>query len=124
MSEFAIFDAHPTAAFRAESPLSICRITVATQPAAQGAGVVLRECAFLGHLILRGNAADEAFRAGVEVALGVPLPLKVGPVSRDELVVGARGGGYGWGFAHLAEGCDFDEFRGDFAQALLELRLA
>ncbi|TXH39652.1 MAG: sarcosine oxidase subunit gamma family protein [Burkholderiaceae bacterium] len=85
MSEFAIFDAHPTAAFRAESPLSICRITVATQPAAQGAGVVLRECAFLGHLILRGNAADEAFRAGVEVALGVPLPLKVGPVSRDDV---------------------------------------
>lgn len=92
MSEFATFDAHPTAAFRAESPLSICRVTVATQPAAQGAGVVLAERAFLGHLILRGNAADEAFRAGVEAALGVPLPLKVGPVSRDD----ARGVSVQW----------------------------
>ena len=65
---------------------------MATQPAAQGAGVVLRERAFLGHLILRGNAADEAFRAGVEAALGVPLPLKVGPVSRDD----ARGVSVQW----------------------------
>jgi len=92
MSDVATFDAHPTAAVRAESPLSICRVTVDTQPAAQYAGVVLRERAFLGHLILRGNAADETFRAGVEAALGVPLPLKVGPVSRDD----ARGVSVQW----------------------------
>ncbi len=92
MSDAATFDAHPTATVKAESPLALCRITVATQAAAQGAGVVVREQAFLGHLILRGNAADEAFRAGVEAALGVPLPLKVGPVSRDD----ARGVSVQW----------------------------
>ena len=92
MSDVAMFDAHPAAAVRAESPLSLCRVTVATAASAQDAGVVLRERAFLGHLILRGNAADEAFCAGVEAALGVPLPLKVGPVSRDD----ARGVSVQW----------------------------
>lgn len=38
------------------------------------AGVVLEEKAFMGHLNLRGNAADEAFTAGVEKALGLALP--------------------------------------------------
>ena len=83
MSDVAMFDAHPTVAVQAESPLAMSRITVATQAAAQGAGVCIRERALLGHLILRGKAADEGFRAGVEAALGVPLPLAMGTVSRD-----------------------------------------
>jgi len=44
---------------------------------------VVRERAFLGHLVLRGNTADEAFRAGVAQALGVPLPVKPGPLATD-----------------------------------------
>ena len=83
MSDVAMFDAHPTVAVQAESPLAMSRITVATQAAVQGAGVCIRERALLGHLILRGKAADEGFRAGVEAALGVPLPLAMGTVSRD-----------------------------------------
>ena len=83
MSDVATFNAHPAVAVQAESPLAISRITVATLTSAQGAGVCVREHALLGHLILRGRAADEGFRAGVEVALGLPLPLKMGPVSRD-----------------------------------------
>lgn len=86
MSDLAIFDVNPTARVKSESPLAMSRVTVATLPSAQGAGVVLRERAFLGHLILRGNAAGMAFRAGVEHALGVPLPLKLGP-----LAIGAAG---------------------------------
>ena len=64
MSEVATFNAHPTVAVRAESPLAFNRVGVAVQASAQGAGVCIRERALLGHLILRGNAADEAFRAG------------------------------------------------------------
>ena len=83
LSDIAAFNAYPLEAVRAESPLAISRITVRTESAAERAGVVLCEHAFLGHLILRGNAADAAFRAGVEAALGVALPLKMGPVARD-----------------------------------------
>jgi sarcosine oxidase subunit gamma len=83
MSDLAIFDVNPAARVKSESPLAMSRVTVATAPSAQGAGVVVRERAFLGHLILRGNAADEAFRAGVEQALGVPLPVKLGPLAID-----------------------------------------
>lgn len=84
MSEIATFNAHPTVAIRAESPLAFSRVSVATLASAQGAGVCIRERALLGHLILRGKADDAGFRAGVESALGVSLPLKMGPVSRDD----------------------------------------
>ncbi|MBL8444557.1 MAG: sarcosine oxidase subunit gamma family protein [Zoogloeaceae bacterium] len=92
MSEFAIFNAHPTVAVQAESPLAISRTTVATAATPEGAGVCLRERALLGHLILRGSFADEAFRTGVEAALGVPLPQSMGRVSRDA----ARGVSVQW----------------------------
>ena len=76
MSDAAVFDVNPAASVASESPLAACRPRVATLANAEGAGVVVRERAFLGHLILRGNAADEAFVAGVEQALGLPLPTK------------------------------------------------
>lgn len=84
MSEVATFNAHPTVAVRAESPLAFSRVTVAAQASAQGAGVCIRERALLGYLILRGKADDAGFRVGVESALGVPLPQRMGPVSRDD----------------------------------------
>lgn len=84
MSEFAQFDLNPRGAVKSESPLAMCRVTVALAGSQQAAGVVVREKPFLGHLILRGNVADAAFCAGVEQVLGVPLPLKMGPLSMDE----------------------------------------
>jgi sarcosine oxidase subunit gamma len=92
MSDLSMFNLNPAALVRSESPLAMSRVTVATLPSAHGAGVVVRERAFLGHLILRGNAADPAFRDGVEKALELPLPLKAGPLSMDE----ARGTSIQW----------------------------
>ena len=83
MSDLAIFDVNPAARVKSESPLAVSRVEVAALGSAQGAGVVVRERAFLGHLTLRGNAADEAFVAGVEQALGLPLPHKAGGLSLD-----------------------------------------
>lgn len=84
MSDLAIFNVNPAARVKSESPLSMSRVIVNTVASPKEAGVVVRERAFLGHLVLRGNAADPAFRAGVEQALGVPLPVKLGPLSIDE----------------------------------------
>lgn len=84
MSDVATFDAHPTVSVKAESPLAFSRATMNAPAAARDAGVSIRERAFLGHLILRGNAADEAFRAGVEAALGVALPTKMGLLARAD----------------------------------------
>lgn len=84
MSKVAMLDVNPTVAVKSESPLEMCRVGVAALASPQGAGVVVQERPFLGHLILRGNAADAAFCARVEQVLGVPLPLAMGPLSMDE----------------------------------------
>lgn len=83
MSDIAILDVNPAGAVKSESPLAVSRVTVAALASAQGAGVAVRERPFLGHLILRGNAAEPAFCSGVEQALGLPLPLKAGGLSLD-----------------------------------------
>ena len=41
-----------------------------------GTGVRLSERAFLGHINLRGDPSSEAFLRGVEVALGITIPLE------------------------------------------------
>lgn len=84
MSDLAIFNVNPAARVKSESPLAMSRVIVNTVASPKEAGVVVRERAFLGHLVLRGNAADAGFRAGVEQVLGLPLPLKLGPLSIDE----------------------------------------
>ncbi|MCC4119090.1 sarcosine oxidase subunit gamma family protein, partial [Aromatoleum toluclasticum] len=66
--------------------------TVVLAASAREAGVVVREKPFLGPLVLRGRAEDEAFRAGVERVLGLALPLALGPVARDA----ARGVSLQW----------------------------
>jgi sarcosine oxidase subunit gamma len=83
MSDLAIFDVNPTARVKSESPLSMSRVTVSTLRLPESARVVIRERAFLGHLILRGRVSDPAFVAGVQEALQLPLPLKAGGVARD-----------------------------------------
>lgn len=84
MSEFAQMDLNPRMAVKSESPLAMVRPGVALAASARDAGVVVREKPFLGHLIVRGRALDEGFRAGVERALGLALPLALGPVPRDD----------------------------------------
>lgn len=81
MSDLAIFDVNPTARVKSESPLAMSRVTVSTLRLSHTAGVVVRERAFLGHLVLRGRVSDSAFVAGVEEALGLPLPLRAGGLS-------------------------------------------
>jgi sarcosine oxidase subunit gamma len=76
MSDIAVMDVNPAGGVKSESPLAASKVRVATAANAAVAGVVVREEAFLGHLVLRGNSAAEGFAAGVERALGVPLPLK------------------------------------------------
>ncbi|RKR06558.1 heterotetrameric sarcosine oxidase gamma subunit [Kushneria sinocarnis] len=86
MSEFAVFDPHPVRAGSAEdsadsldaarsrSPLhdAASPVSLTTQ---ERAGVLLGERAFLGHLVIRGNAEDPGFVRGVEEALGLELPV-------------------------------------------------
>ena len=83
MSDLAIFDVNPTARVKSESPLATSRVTVSALRLPESARVVIRERAFLGHLILRGGVSDPAFVAGVQEALGLPLPLKAGGLARD-----------------------------------------
>jgi len=97
MSNLAIFDVNPTARVKSESPLAMSRVTVSTLRLPQGAGVVIRERTFLGHLILRGRVSDHAFVAGAEEALGLSLPLKAEEasiqwVSPDEWLIIVPGG--------------------------------
>ncbi|WP_232429022.1 sarcosine oxidase subunit gamma [Aromatoleum toluclasticum] len=92
MSEIAQMDLNPRGAVKSESPLAMTRVNVVLAASARDAGVVVREKPFLGHLVLRGRAEDEAFRAGVERVLGLALPLALGPVARDE----ARGVSLQW----------------------------
>lgn len=92
MSDYAQMELNPRGAVKSESPLAMTRARVAQAASPQEARVVVCEKAFLGHLVLRGNAGDEAFRAGVERALGLALPLEMGPLSLDE----ARGVSIQW----------------------------
>ncbi|WP_407280760.1 sarcosine oxidase subunit gamma family protein [Aromatoleum evansii] len=85
MSDYAQMDLNPRGGgVKSESPLVRARINVVLAASAREAGVVVREKPFLGHLVLRGNAQDEGFRAGVERVLGLALPLALGAVARDE----------------------------------------
>lgn len=84
MTEYAQMELNPRSAVKSESPLAMTRPSVAFAPSAREAAVVVREKPFLGHLVLRGNAAEDGFREGVERALGLPLPRALGPIELDE----------------------------------------
>ena len=68
----ATFNTHPDASIPMESPLSVAFNTGSVSAATSGSRVLLKEQAFLGHLILRGGAIvlDEAVRK----VLGISLP--------------------------------------------------
>jgi sarcosine oxidase subunit gamma len=58
-----------------ETPLHYVTAEAAGQSGAD-AGIVIREQAHMGHLNLRGDPEDEAFRRGVAAVLGVELPVE------------------------------------------------
>lgn len=72
---------------RGESPLYHADLEVLARQDQQGE-VRLREKAFMGHLILRGNAGNELFAKTVEKVLGVALPTQAShSVENDKVLV-------------------------------------
>ena len=58
-----------------ESPLAHVRRAASAANAAAGAGLIVREEAFLGHLNLRGKAGDPRFAGAVGSVMGDGLPI-------------------------------------------------
>lgn len=70
MSKVAVFNQCPGSEVRAESPLAHLASIKG------GSSLVVTEHAFLGHLILRGQADNESLKAAVQSVIGVELPLQ------------------------------------------------
>ena len=66
------------------SPLDHFRKTNAGAALGEGAGVIISERPFLGHLDLRGDPSDSAFTGGAERALGFALPVEPNTVSEGD----------------------------------------
>ena len=66
------------------SPLDHFMRTAGGAAPGGGAGVVISERPFLGHLNLRGDPADSAFMEGAERALGLALPVEPNTVSAGQ----------------------------------------
>lgn len=92
MSKLAVSELNPAVAVASESPLHGAQVRVTTVRDANAAGIVVREQPFLGHLVLRGNAAEAEFAAGVKQALGLALPVEPCALHVDE----ARGRSIQW----------------------------
>lgn len=67
-----------------QSPLHHAGFHELAGKGSKSAGIVLREHALLGHLILRGDASDAAFAGGVHKALGLELPGALSVVADGE----------------------------------------
>jgi len=67
-----------------ESPLHHAQLDRLIGQSGAG-GIVLHEAKLLGHLNLRGNAQDVGFLAGVQEALGMPLPITPCSSTKSEL---------------------------------------
>lgn len=82
MSESSVFNLIPSGPVAQRSPLHDAIATF--RPVGTGeCRVTLREHAFVGHLMLRGNARDPSFANGVSSALDLPLPLDPCTFVRD-----------------------------------------
>ncbi|RCI72990.1 sarcosine oxidase subunit gamma, partial [Pseudomonas aeruginosa] len=75
MSKANVYQQRPEPGVHAESPLHHAELHKLAGKTAAKAGIVLREKKLLGHLVLRGDAADPAFAAAVHQALGRVLPV-------------------------------------------------
>ncbi|WP_017940166.1 sarcosine oxidase subunit gamma [Zestomonas thermotolerans] len=84
MTAVNVYQQRPNGAARAESPLYHAGLDELAGKGSPQAGVRLREKKLLGHLVLRGNAKDPAFAAGVHRALGLELPVALTLVARGE----------------------------------------
>ena len=60
----------------AQSPIFDDQKHFSIQPTTSKAGAVMKELAFMGHLILRGNSDNPDFVRGVSQVLGMDLPVK------------------------------------------------
>ncbi|HXH04625.1 MAG TPA: sarcosine oxidase subunit gamma family protein [Candidatus Competibacteraceae bacterium] len=70
-----------TAPLRRESPLVGRGLAARVSHQVEGKGVLAAERAFLGHLNLRGDPADAAFRKAAEGVLGLALPCEPNTVA-------------------------------------------
>jgi|TARA_B110000046_G_scaffold13659_1_gene13372 sarcosine oxidase subunit gamma len=64
-------------AYLRQSPLAHLHLAAraTTSDALPDAGVILAEIPYLSQFVLRGNAGDQAFTAGIKKALKLPLPI-------------------------------------------------
>lgn len=84
MSKANVYQQCPEPGVHAESPLHHAELHKLAGKTAAKAGIVLREKKLLGHLVLRGDAADPAFAAAVHQALGLELPVALTLVASGE----------------------------------------
>jgi sarcosine oxidase subunit gamma len=80
MPEIAVMNCHAGTDVLRDSPLA----RVAVDATVPGAAVVLREHAFLGHLLLRGRTDAQGFAAAIKQVLGVALPTRPLQLHVDE----------------------------------------
>ena len=83
MSNFNLYQQRP-ATIAGQSPLHHAGLNELAGKGSAKAGITLREKKLLGHLIIRGDAQDAAFVAGVQSALGLELPAALSVVSSGE----------------------------------------
>ncbi|TBU99875.1 sarcosine oxidase subunit gamma [Stutzerimonas kirkiae] len=83
MSTVNVYLQRPNASIAGEPPLQRAGLLAGPGPAT--AGVILRERGLLGHLLLRGDASDDAFASALNEVLGVELPGALTVVAEGEL---------------------------------------
>ncbi|CAM3601924.1 Sarcosine oxidase subunit gamma [Pseudomonas reidholzensis] len=84
MSAINVFQQHPGADAKAQTPLHHADLASLVGKGRKNAGVTLREKKLLGHLTIRGDGHDPAFAAGVHKALGLELPVALTVVASGE----------------------------------------
>jgi len=72
---------------RAESPLYHVDLATITKDGAEEGGVILQEEALLGHLVVRGNVADETFKSGIQQVLGFEVPGTLKSRTKDGITM-------------------------------------
>lgn len=74
MTTANLYQQRPDGAVKAETPLHHADLASLVGKGRANAGVTLREKKLMGHLTVRGDAANPTFAGGVHKALGLELP--------------------------------------------------
>ena len=72
---------------RAESPLHHADLKSIAEQGNPDAGITLQEHTFLDHLVIRGDAADAALKAGLESVAGLALPATLQSAEKGDTVI-------------------------------------